>query len=102
MSVSDMSPAEHREADLRSSVSTWLTLAHDANFPSPVSDLDLLRLRDWIDSGCVGDMPEPEGTEPHPGPTLAERTKVSIQVMLETKNWSREKFRKALVEERLR
>lgn len=102
MTVSDRSPAEAREDDLRSAISTWLTLAHDSNFPSPVSDLDLLRLRDWVDGGCAGDMPEPEGTPPDPGPTLADRTKVSIQVFMETKDWNPARFRKALVEERLR
>lgn len=44
--------------DLRGAVSTWLTLALDIN-SGDVTDDDLLTLRDWIDSGCQGDMPIP-------------------------------------------
>lgn len=105
MNDSDRSPAEHREDDLRASISTWLTLAHDSHFPSPVSDLDLLRLRDWVDGGCVGDMPEPEGTGGEPNldaPLLADRVAMSIRVYWETKDWSASRFRNALVEARLR
>lgn len=98
MTVSDRSPAEAREDDLRSAISTWLTLAHDSNFPSPVSDLDLLRLRDWVDGGCAGDMPEPEGTPPSGD---MNRLHESIRVMWETKEWTRAQFRAALVEARL-
>jgi hypothetical protein len=99
MSVSDRSPAEAREDDLRSALSVWTTLALDSGFPGPVTDSDIMALRDWVDGGCVGDLPEPAGTPPV---TLADRTKVSIQVFMETKQWSREKFRAALVEARLR
>ena len=89
---------------LRTALSAWLTMAHDGAFAGP-SDLDLLRLRDWIDGGLVGEMPEPEGYAPEPeptDPTLADRTAMSIRVFWETKDWSASRFRAALVNERLR
>lgn len=98
MSVSDHDPAEWREIELRGSLSSWLTLALDGGFPGPVSDFDLLALREWIDTGCPGDMPVPLGTEP---PDLANRTAMSIRVFWETRDWSAARFRNALVEARL-
>lgn len=83
---------------LRAGLSTWLTLALDSAM-NGVSDADLHALRDWVDGGCAGVMPEPVGL---PEPTLADRTKVSMQVYWETKDWSAARFRTALTEERMR
>jgi hypothetical protein len=83
---------------LRTGLSAWLTLACDSGFPGPVTDIDLLGLRDWIDGGCVGDMPQPDGTPPPGG---AARLHESMRVMWETRDWSAPQFRNALVEARL-
>lgn len=45
--------------ELRTWLSTWLTAALDGRRTEPVSDIDLLELRDWIDGGCVGEAPMP-------------------------------------------
>jgi len=94
---SDRSPAEWREDDLRTALSTWLTMALDINSPR-VTTADLLALRDWIDVGCAGALPVPGEGEA----TLADRTSMSIRVYWETREWSAARFRNALVEERLR
>ena len=48
-----------QDEDVRSAVSVWLTLALDIRSDGP-SVADLLTLRDWIDGGCAGDLPEPD------------------------------------------
>lgn len=100
----DLGIADSRDlAVLRTSLSAWLTLALDGAFAGP-SDADLLALRDWVDGGLVGDMPEPVGYTPEPeplDPTLADRTAMSIRVFWETKDWSASRFRAALVDARL-
>lgn len=83
---------------LRTALSTWLTMALDGKFEG-VTDADLMDLRDWIDRGCTGTMPEPEGPDPV---NLADRVSESVRVFWETKNWTPAQFRKALVEARLR
>lgn len=45
--------------EFRAAMSTWFTLAM-SNYTSPTL-MDLSLIRDWIDGGCVGDMPTPEG-----------------------------------------
>jgi hypothetical protein len=50
--------ATPREDVLRSSLSTWLTLALDE--PGRLFSADLIALRDWIDGGLVGEMPLPK------------------------------------------
>lgn len=83
---------------LRTALSAWLTMALDAKFEG-VTDADLLDLRDWIDTGCTTDMPEPQGPDPV---NLADRVSESVRVFWETKNWTAAQWRRALVEERLR
>lgn len=97
MTDSDLSPAQWREDELRTSLSAWLTLALAGDFTGP-STVDLLALRDWIDGGCAGDMPTPVGEDP---PTLADRTAMSVRVFWETREWSAARFRNALVDARL-
>lgn len=47
-----------RHEALRPALSTWLTLALDSSVES-VRDVDLSRLRNWIDAGCAGEPPWP-------------------------------------------
>jgi hypothetical protein len=84
--------------DLRAAMSTWLTLALDEAMPATSLDADLARLRDWIDGGCVGDMPLPADRTP----VLADEISTSIRVAWETRKWTPAQFRRALVAERLR
>lgn len=44
--------------EFRATVSTWLTIALDHRYAGDLED-DLLRLRDWIDGGSVGEVPWP-------------------------------------------
>jgi hypothetical protein len=62
---------EHNE--MRASLSVWLTLALDGTHDRHPSERNLLNLRDWIDDGCVGSLPEPRDkaaapTPAHPDP----------------------------------
>lgn len=89
--------------ELRSAISTWLTVALDGAMPATTLDNDLMALRDWIDGGCTGDMPLPlEVIPPTPEGDLGRMTVESIRVFWETRNWTPAQFRQALVKERLR
>jgi hypothetical protein len=53
--------AARSEDQLRAAISTWLSIALDVGFPGVPSVRDLAALRDWVDSGLVGVIPEPQG-----------------------------------------
>lgn len=42
---------------LRAVMSTWFTIAAMDSHEPDISDI--LTIRDWIDGGCIGTMPEP-------------------------------------------
>lgn len=97
----DLGVQDTRDLDyLRTALSTWLTQALDTRTDGP-SDTDLLALRDWIDGGCDGDLPEYQGREHAGDAPLAQQTAMSMRVFMETKDWSPARLRKALVAARL-